>query len=205
MKKKRLILFAAILIVSLMTGCDGRKNDLSDTSSHLDSIQTTDTTFAIDMEKIEETMAIATTKYGDERSDMSVTSSQLSASQTTDTMSAIDMEKLDEAMSITDLLLKTSLGSDYSLVYDQEGVIISFSKENAAQAATLAKNGNSKATELWGQIVEGMKSITTTLQDILEESDLGDIPVTVQCFDTENMNSALAIVVDGIVTYDASK
>lgn len=134
----------------------------------------------------------------------SVTTSQENTNETTDD-SSIDTKKLDDIIAVADSMLKSSFGSDYSLVYDQGGVTISFSKKDAALSVALAKIGSSEAVDQWGGIVEGMQTISTTLQDILEQNELSGIPVTVQCFDKEDKDSALAIVVDGKVTYDASK
>lgn len=120
-------------------------------------------------------------------------------------MSAIDKEKLDETMMIADLLLKDGFDSDYSLVYDEGGVIISLCKENVAQTVAMAKSGDSEAIEVWGGLVESLQDLSTTLQDILEQNNINGIPVTVQLFDKENNNSASVLVVNGEVTYDASK
>ena len=146
-----------------------------------------------------------TTGCGGKINDSSADSSHLSNSKTTDKMSAIDKEKLDETMMIADLLLKDGFDSDYSLVYDEGGVIISLCKENVAQTVAMAKSGDSEAIEVWGGLVESLQDLSTTLQDILEQNNINGIPVTVQLFDKENNNSASVLVVNGKVTYDASK
>ncbi len=146
-----------------------------------------------------------TTGCGGKRNDSSAASSQLTNSKTNNKLSASDKEKLDETMMIADLLLKDGFGSDYTLLYDEEGVTISLCKENVARTVALAKSGDSEAIEIWDGIVESLQDMSTTLQDILEQNNLNGIPVAVQFFDTENKNSASVIIVDGKVTYDASK
>lgn len=115
------------------------------------------------------------------------------------------MKKLDDTMSILKSILKSSFGSDYSLVYDQGGVTISLIKEDAALAAALAKKGNSEAEKTWGIFVDSMQEMSTKLQEILEQNGFSDMFVTAQLFDKEDKETALIIVVDGKVTYDASK
>ena len=142
-----------------------------------------------------------TTGCSSEKKDSSTTSQLEANSQTTDNKPSIDKEKLDATMAVLDSIMESSFGSDYSIVYDEGGVIISISKEGAAQA----KSGNSVAVKEWGELVTSLQKLTTSLQEILEKSDLSGIPVTVQCFDTQDNNTAIAIAVDGEVTYDASK
>ncbi len=127
------------------------------------------------------------------------------SSQSAESESSIDMKKLDDTMSIADSLLKSSFGSDYSLVYDQGGVTISVMKEGAAPAAALAKKGSNDAVNVWGQLVNDMQGLSAGLQRILEQDGFSDIPVTVQLFDKDDKDTALAIAVDGEVTHDASK
>ena len=146
-----------------------------------------------------------TTGCSSEKKDSSTTSQLEANSQTTDNKPSLDKEKLDATMAVLDSIMESSFGSDYSIVYDEGGVIISISKEGAAQAAALAKSGNSVAVKEWGELVTSLQKLTTSLQEILEKSDLSGIPVTVQCFDTQDNNTAIAIAVDGEVTYDASK
>ena len=50
-----------------------------------------------------------------------------------------------------------------------------------------------------------MQEASIKMQEILEEYGITGIPETFQCFDSEDKSSALGIVVDGKVTYDASK
>ncbi|MCR5335023.1 MAG: hypothetical protein K6E42_00550 [Synergistes sp.] len=118
---------------------------------------------------------------------------------------SIDEEKLDTTMAILDAYLEETLGSDYSLVYDKGGIVISFWKEGAANAVFLAKNGHSEYAEAWGSLIDSMKELTNVLHDILEESDLKGIIVSVRCFDSDNKDTALAIAVDGKVTYNAAE
>lgn len=134
-----------------------------------------------------------------------VTSQAESNSQMIDKESAVDMKKLDETMIITEALLKNTFGSDYSLVYDQGGVVISFWHENMAQTVSFAKRGESNSVEVWNKMVENMQGLTTKMQEILEQYGISGIPVTAQYFDEKDKNTALCIVVDGKVTYDASK
>ena len=145
------------------------------------------------------------TGCGSGKGDSSIASVPANNSESVDTESSVDMKKLEEAMTIADAILKSVFGSDYSLVYDQGGVIISFQKENAANAVARVKNGDRQAVDFWEQMLEAMQSVSTKLQEILEQYGISGIPVTVQCFDKQDKDTALGIVVDGKVTYDASK
>ena len=140
-----------------------------------------------------------------EKNDSGDISKSATSSQSAKSGSSIDMKKLDDTMSILESLLKSSFGSDYSLVYDQGGVTISLVKEEAALAAGLAKKGNSEGVKTWGIFVDSMQGLSTQLQEILEKNGISDMFVTVQLFDKEDKENALIIVVDGKVTYDASK
>ena len=132
-------------------------------------------------------------------------SKSATSSQSAESESSIDMKKLDDTMSILKSILKSSFGSDYSLVYDQGGVTISLVKEDAALAAALAKKGNNEGVKTWGIFVDSMQGLSTQLQEILNQNGFSDMFVTVQLFDKEDKETALIIVVDGKVTYDASK
>ena len=140
-----------------------------------------------------------------ERNDSSDISKSATSSQSAESKSSIDMKKLDDTMSILKSILKSSFGSDYSLVYDQGGVTISLIKEDAALAAALAKKGNNEGVKTWGIFVDSMQGLSTQLQEILKQNGFSDMFVTVQLFDKEDKETALIIVVDGKVTYDASK
>ena len=140
-----------------------------------------------------------------EKNDSGDISKSATSSRSAESESSIDMKKLDDTMSILKSILKSSFGSDYSLVYDQGGVTISLIKEDAALAAALAKKGNSEAEKTWGIFVDSMQEMSTKLQEILEQNGFSDMFVTVQLFDKEDKETALIIVVDGKVTYDASK
>ena len=140
-----------------------------------------------------------------EKNDSSDISKSAPSSQSAESESSIDMKKLDDTMSILKSILKSSFGSDYSLVYDQGGVTISLIKEDAALAAALAKKGNNEGVKTWGIFVDSMQGLSTQLQEILKQNGFSDMFVTVQLFDKEDKETALIIVVDGKVTYDASK
>lgn len=140
-----------------------------------------------------------------EKNDSSDISRSAPSSQSAESESSIDMKKLDDTMSILKAILKDSFGSDYSLVYDQGGVTISLVKEDAALAAALAKKGNNEGVKTWGIFVDSMQGLSTQLQEILNQNGFSDMFVTVQLFDKEDKETALIIVVDGKVTYDASK
>ena len=140
-----------------------------------------------------------------EKNDSSDISRSAPSSQSAESESSIDMKKLDDTMSILKSILKSSFGSDYSLVYDQGGVTISLVKEDAALAAALAKKGNNEGVKTWGIFVDSMQGLSTQLQEILNQNGFSDMFVTVQLFDKEDKETALIIVVDGKVTYDASK
>ena len=140
-----------------------------------------------------------------EKNDSSDISKSAPSSQSAESESSIDMKKLDDTMSILKSILKSSFGSDYSLVYDQGGVTISLIKEDAALAAALAKKGNNEGVKTWGIFVDSMQGLSTQLQEILNQNGFSDMFVTVQLFDKEDKETALIIVVDGKVTYDASK
>ena len=140
-----------------------------------------------------------------EKNDSSDISKSAPSSQSAESESSIDMKKLDDTMSILKSILKSSFGSDYSLVYDQGGVTISLVKEDAALAAALAKKGNNEGVKTWGIFVDSMQGLSTQLQEILKQNGFSDMFVTVQLFDKEDKETALIIVVDGKVTYDASK
>ena len=140
-----------------------------------------------------------------EKNDSSDISRSAPSSQSAESESSIDMKKLDDTMSILNSILKSSFGSDYSLVYDQGGVTISLVKEDAALAAALAKKGNNEGVKTWGIFVDSMQGLSTQLQEILNQNGFSDMFVTVQLFDKEDKENALIIVVDGKVTYDASK
>ena len=139
------------------------------------------------------------------KNDSSDISKPAAGSQSAESESSIDMKKLDDTMSILNAILEDSFGSDYSLVYDQGGVTISFMKEDAALAASLAKKGNNEAVKTWGIFVNNMQGVSTQLQEILEQNGFSDMYVTVQLFDKKEKDTALILVVDGKVTYDASK
>ena len=140
-----------------------------------------------------------------EKNDSRDISRSAPSSQSAESESSIDMKKLDDTMSILNSILKSSFGSDYSLVYDQGGVTISLVKEDAALAAALAKKGNNEGVKTWGIFVDSMQGLSTQLQEILNQNGFSDMFVTVQLFDKEDKETALIIVVDGKVTYDASK
>ena len=140
-----------------------------------------------------------------EKNDSSDISKSATSSRSAESESSIDMKKLDDTMSILKSILKSSFGSDYSLVYDQGGVTISLVKEDAALAAALAKKGNNEGVKTWGIFVDSMQGLSTQLQEILNQNGFSDMFVTVQLFDKEDKETALIIVVDGKVTYDASK
>ena len=127
------------------------------------------------------------------------------SSKTADTATPIDKDKLDLNMAILESLLDSNFGSDYTLVYDEGGIIISYWKENAALTATRAKSGDSQAAETWGALADALKDMTAKINEILEESDLRGIKVAVQFFDENDKDHALLIAVDGKITYDASK
>ena len=181
---KKMIVTVCILVTLLLCGCGGKKVESSVEPS------------------------TSTVEPSTSTAELSTSTAELSTSTglyTTEEASTIDTEKLDASMALLEVILKENFGTDYSLVYDQGGVVVSFSKEGAEQAVLLAKSGNSEAAKQWGQLVEAMQSMSTTLQNILEKSDCSGIPVTIQCFDKQNTKTALAIVVDGKITYDASK
>ena len=140
-----------------------------------------------------------------EKNDSSDISKSAPSSQSAESESSIDMKKLDDTMSILKSILKSSFGSDYSLVYDEVGLTISLVKEDAALAAALAKKGNNEGVKTWGIFVDSMQGLSTQLQEILKQNGFSDMFVTVQLFDKEDKETALIIVVDGKVTYDASK
>ena len=140
-----------------------------------------------------------------EKNDSGDISKSATSSRSAESESSIDMKKLDDTMSILKSILKSSFGSDYSLVYDQGGVTISLIKEDAALAAALAKKGNNEGVKTWGIFVDSMQGLSTQLQEILKQNGFSDMFVTVQLFDKEDKETALIIVVDGKVTYDASK
>lgn len=142
---------------------------------------------------------------GGQRKDVSAASPQAADSQTTVKETSIDMDMLDATMAILDSMLKTYFGSDYTLVYDEGGLVISYWKEGARLTSTRAKAGHSDAVDQWGQMADALEEMCAQIHEILVKSDLGSVTAAVQFFDENDKDHALIIVVDGKVTFDASK
>ena len=142
---------------------------------------------------------------GGKRKDVSAASSQASNLQTVVKETSIDTDMLDTVMAILDSMLNKYFGSDYTLVYDEDGLVISYWKEGARLTSTRAKAGDSDAVEQWGEMADALEEMCAQIHEILVKSDLGSVTAAVQFFDEKDKDHALIIVVDGKVTYDASK
>ena len=182
-KKKRTwlwIVLGLVVLFAIVGACSGG----GDSEKATDTVESSEPTGIV-----EETPVATETPSCDER----------------DTSNLEDDENLsiDLCVMSMKLVLNQNFEDRYTIQQDENVITVNLWQDGVSLGAALAASGDESSIESWNTLVESMKSMTASMQKVLNDNGHGDVAVLTQVVNDANTDNVLLSISLGTVLYDA--